>query len=460
MSNIVNSYKDKYKGVDDRLSVMEILQKVGTTEYREGVIKKYEAVGISEVKIDGNRFRNYGAYSFIWEKTFVKSPKRSANGSLGNLNSYATFLTPHLILDFSIMSIDDYRKIMQLHYGANEFTVECYDPIYNEKIKVKMYFGTEEMAKLYTIAQNRLLPDGQWEDWVDLVGVTDYKVELIGTNNDLDLVSVRYFLNAPKQTVDGITTTLQPDFATDGGEPDVHMGEDVIIGSNTNIPQETFASRKKFRNWNTKADGSGLVFLNDYAYTINVPTQLYAQWDDMTEYRLTYNYGLADPAINDSTYQYISSIPISFGQSIGNLPAVEAPKVKYKDLDGVEHTKTDVYYNPQWWKVPTKITKLDSNGNDITSTLIVGNGDKYWANRDSTIYLLYNTRRYRLNLYLDGDLYQTNDIEYNAPTNLPLLVKSGHTFDGWYSKPDYSGAKFGGAMPPYTLNLYARWVKK
>ena len=64
---IVNSYKDKYMGVDNRLSVMEILQRVGTTEYREGAFKKYEAVDIAEVKIDGNRFRNYGAYSFIWE---------------------------------------------------------------------------------------------------------------------------------------------------------------------------------------------------------------------------------------------------------------------------------------------------------------------------------------------------------------------------------------------------------
>ena len=239
----VNSYKDKYKGVDNRLSVMEILQKVGTTEYKNNKITltdgttrhEYEAVDIAEVKIDGNRFRNYGAYSFIWEKTFVKSPERSGNGSIGNLDSYATFITPHLILDFSIMSIDDYRKIMLLHYGANEFTVECYDPIYNRKIKVKMYFGTEEMAKLFTIAQNRLLPDGQWEEWVDLVGVTEYKVELIGTNNDLDLASVKYEYNAP---LDDNGSPIYPSGSPipPQYEEDIYLGEEIVVGGNSTFP--------------------------------------------------------------------------------------------------------------------------------------------------------------------------------------------------------------------------------
>ena len=266
MAHTVNSYKDKYIGVD-RPSVYDILQKVGTTEYREGAIKEYQAVDIAEVKIDGNRFRNYGVYSFIWEKTFIKSPERSADGSLGNLNSHATFLTPHLILDFSVMSIDDYRKIMLLHYGANEYTVECYDPIYNRHIKVKMYFGTEEMAKLYTIAQNRLLPNGQWEEWVDLVGVTDYKVELIGTNNDLDLVSVRYVYNSD------ITPTGAP--MPDQYEEDVYLGEEIVVGSNSTFPDTPPSSSLKFKHW---VDDEGLIYTNGKTWTVNVPLTLYAVW--------------------------------------------------------------------------------------------------------------------------------------------------------------------------------------
>jgi hypothetical protein len=267
MENINNSYIDKYRGGDDRLSVMDILQKVGTTEYRNGEAKEYEAVGIDYVIIDGNKFKNYGVYQFIWEKTFVTSPERSASGSLGNLNSYATFLTPHLIMNFSVMSIEDYRKIMLLHYGASEYTVECYDPIYNKTIKAKMYFATEEMAKLYTIAQNRLLPNGQWEEWVDLVGVTDYKVELIGTNNDLDLVSVRYVYNS--------TTTPTGSPMPDQYEEDVYLGEEIVIGANSTFPDTPPSSTQKFKEW---VDDNGLVYTNQKTWTVNAPLTLYAIW--------------------------------------------------------------------------------------------------------------------------------------------------------------------------------------
>ena len=145
------------------------------------------------------------------------------------------------------------------------------------------------------------------------------------------------------------------------------------------------------------------------------------------------------------------------------MPIAEAPKVKYKDIydGGKEKEKSDVYSKPQWWKVPQKVTKLDTNGNDITSTLIVADNEPYWANKDSTIYLLYEVNKYGLTLYLDGALYQTNYMEYNTPTNLPQLVRLGYTFDGWYYTSDYqSGTKFSGNMPPYSITLYARWVAK
>ena len=63
-------------------------------DYMEKFNTEYNATEIAHIKIDGNTFKNYGQYQFIWEKTFVKSPERSSHGSIGNLNSYATFLTP------------------------------------------------------------------------------------------------------------------------------------------------------------------------------------------------------------------------------------------------------------------------------------------------------------------------------------------------------------------------------
>jgi uncharacterized repeat protein (TIGR02543 family) len=449
MAYTVNSYKDKYMGVSaDRLSVMEILQKVGTAEYRDGAIKKYEAVDIHYVKIDGNEFRNYGAYSFIWEKTFVKSPERSADGSLGNLNSHANFLTPHLIMDFSVMSIDDYRKIMLLHYGANEYTVECYDPIYNRPIKVKMYFATEEMAKLYTIAQNRLLPNGQWEEWVDLVGVTEYKVELIGTNNDLDLVSVKYEYSTLK--ADG---TPEYPYFPDGSpanpqyEEDVYIGEEIIIGGNSTFKDTPPNINLVFDHW---LGSDGLVYSDGLIKTINTPLTLYAVWVESTKKTLTFNYGLSDVQTEvDSATGVATEIlnrKVQQGQSIGTLPTLTAePSVK-----GSDGKLYYPYYNGGWYKHPVKQEDMQVFSNAL-----------YWSNRDTTIYALYDKRLFSVT-------YHTNDpntslpsynAKYQDEVYTPTLSRSGYTFQGWYVDPEMT-KRFGDDMPPYSIDLYAKWVDK
>jgi uncharacterized repeat protein (TIGR02543 family) len=342
-------------------------------------------------------------------------------------------------MDFSVMSIDDYRQIMLLHYSANEFTVECYDPIYNRKIKAKMYFGTEEMAKLYTINKMRLNDQNEWEEWIELVGVTEYKVELIGTNNDLDLVSVIYHLNPPEDTGYADKTI---------GEEDVYNGEDLMIGgAASEITNETFGGAYKFKNWNTSKNGGSLnVYNNGYAYTINNTLVLYAQWEATTTHNLTYNYGVADYEGSN----YITSKGVVEDKSIGVLPTAETPKVKVKDIYGVEREYTP-YYNGQWYKLPTK----SENIKPLTDNT------PYWLDRDSTIYLLYFVHRYTLALYIEGKIYQSLTAEYNSNLVLPMLTREGYNFDGWYYTSNYqSGTKFSGNMPPYNLTLYARWVAK
>lgn len=439
MANIVNSYKDKFIGADDRLSVMDILQKVGTTEYRNGEVKEYKAVGIDYVIINGNKFKNYGVYQFIWEKTFVKSPERSASGSLGNLNSYATFLTPHLIINFSVMSIEDYRKIMLLHYGANEYTVECYDPIYNKTIKVKMYFATEEMAKLYTIAQNRLLPNGQWEEWVDLVGVTDYKVELIGTNNDLDLVSVRYVYNS--------TTTPTGSPIPDQYEEDVYVGEEIVIGANSTFPDTPPSSTQKFKHW---VDDKGIVYNNGIVNTINSDLTLYAVWESSTAFTLSFNYGLSDVDTSvDSSTGVLTEIlnkEVQKGQSIGILPKLTAePSVTGKD-----NVKYYPYTNGGWYKYPVKQDDMK-----------VENNQSYWADRNTVIYALYDKKPFTVSYVTNSEntAIPTQTLYYGDKVYLPTLSRSGYTFQGWYLDSSFNTA-FSGTMPPYSITLYARWATK
>lgn len=141
--------------------------------------ENYVADGMENFTVDGVTYTNYSKYNFIWEKSYVKSPERSSNGSIGNLDTYSTFITPHMTATYSIMSIDDYRSIMKQYLEKNEFVVSCYDPIYNKTITARMYFATPSTPEFY------YLPKEEGGSG-DLIGVQNYTVELIGTNNPIE----------------------------------------------------------------------------------------------------------------------------------------------------------------------------------------------------------------------------------------------------------------------------------
>lgn len=242
---------------------------------------EYTAVDIGNVIIDGNTFTNYGTYSFLWEKSYVKSPTRSNNGSISNLDSYTTFVTGHFKINFSIMSIDDYRKLMQLLYAKNEHTVTCYDIVFNKRITLNMYFTTEEMPKLYTLSHRvQSMTSDEWEDYVELLGVQDLTVEMVGTNTEVANKTVTYHLNPPVSGYSDMTKRVE-----------IARGEEYYIGTDANMQSNTFGNRYKFAKWNTKADGTELNYIDATLtkkdadnkeigkYTINFDLDLYAQWD-------------------------------------------------------------------------------------------------------------------------------------------------------------------------------------
>lgn len=149
------------------------------TEFENLINNKsnYVAQGIDSYTIDDITYKcSYRNYIFWWEKTYKKSPERADDGSMGDLNNnYATFITPHLIVEYDQMTIDDYRSIMKQFLSKNEFTVTCYDPINNEMTTNKMYFATPSTPKYYYRTEDNKN--------VEILGVHDYTVELIGTNN-------------------------------------------------------------------------------------------------------------------------------------------------------------------------------------------------------------------------------------------------------------------------------------
>ena len=142
----------------------------------------YGSTDIQQIIIDENKFSGYKTFSSYWEKTYAKQPERSASGVISNLDSYPTFTTFHLTVNFAMMSIDEYRRLYELMLSKNEFLVTAYNVITGGTHTCKMYFAPDQMPKLYAVARKL-----QGEKFVEVLGVRDYTIELIGTNNDTDI---------------------------------------------------------------------------------------------------------------------------------------------------------------------------------------------------------------------------------------------------------------------------------
>lgn len=238
---------------------------------------------IDIVKIDDTPFTDFSAFSFLNEKSFIKSPQRSSDGSIGNLDSYAWFLTPHLKIDFSLLSIDSYRDIMKLIQSKNEFTVTCYDPVEDKDVTHKMYFTTEQMPKLWTIA--KALNGGT--SWVELLGVQDYTIELVGTNTDVKTSKITYNLNIPANTTWRGDTSVSVDVASNmttafgvsvgNGVYDNNGDEEKVNATNIQFMDEK-GNIYIFGYWCANSSGTGFRYVDGDEYRIANDTTVYAIW--------------------------------------------------------------------------------------------------------------------------------------------------------------------------------------
>ena len=286
-------------------------------------------------------------------------------------------------------------------------------------------------------------------------------MELIGTNNDLDLVSVIYHLNPPSETGYGDQTI---------GEESVYNGEEIIIGTAANsFISETFGGVYKFKEWK---DATGMLYPNGYAKTINQDTVLYAHWEPMSNHILTLHYGIADSVAQEDDATYKTQIDVVQGQSIGILPTAPLVPVKIKNGD-VEETYYP-YKNGYWYKTPTR----------AENSVSVSSNTPYWLNRDGSLYLLYEEKEFNVSLLIYNEQlrvyqsYKTIPVKYNADVVLPYPEKETVTItvnanppyapitetktlmiDGWYVD-EGRNKKFDGKMPPHNIRLYGQWILK
>ena len=95
-----------------------------------------------------------------------------------------------------------------------------------------------------------------------VLGLLDYSIELVGTNNDVENVSITYNSNTTDTVSDMPTNT------------EVAKNTNMIIGDN----KRPIRAGYEFVKWGTSSDGSGFNYLSGEEYLVYKDLTLYAIW--------------------------------------------------------------------------------------------------------------------------------------------------------------------------------------
>jgi uncharacterized repeat protein (TIGR02543 family) len=189
-----------------------------------------------------------------------------------------------------------------------------------------------------------------------------------------------------------------------------------------------------FKNWNTKADGSGTSYNSSASYTGNSDITLYAQWTVET-YTITYNANNGTGAPQSQTKTYNEALTLS------------------------QDTPTRTGYTFLGWGTSASDTSAD-----------YAKGANFTANANTTLYAIWKktlTLSYDANGGSGAPAAQNQDI-YNAATSHTFTIsntiptKTGYLFSGWANSTAEEVSSYAtGSTININSNktLYAVWTK-
>ena len=422
--------------------------------------KKYNANAsgkrIEEVIIDGVKITGYSAFSFVRKLTYVKSPTRSADGTIGNLNSYPTFTTPQLQIDFSLLGIDMYRKIMNLIYARREHLVQCYDIVRDKQVTEKMYFEPEELPKLATITRQL---QGEPNARIEILGVQDYVVTMVGTNIPNEMININYYdynnkLIGSEQLVENTEISLGEGISVDvvdGNKFDNKWQRGYVDenGDWVDIEKESYIGKQAYS-----------VVLESVKEIANKSISFKAVYKSNREFNLILNYGLGEVK-TDYFGNQLTTFPFTVGESISTiiqnkedsnltgLPTTFAPLYEYEGVNYATYTRKGWYYYPTYKEGLVKIKDTDTISTES----------------DVVIYQLFEPINWTITFKSNYDnIAPTVETMSSIAGNKVSIPKfksfefggNKFNFNGWYLDKDYT-KQFDGIMPPKNITLYAKW---
>ena len=407
-------------------------------------LTNYCSQDVQRIIIDGNEFTGYKTYSFFWEKTYVKEPERGANGQISNLNSYATFITPHLQINFSLMAMEDYRRLYGLILSKNEFLVTCYDTLTNQTTTNRMYFYPDSLPKLNMLARN-VFNNGAKEKWIELLGVKDYTVEMVGTNVEAEKIEVIY-LDYNDNPLGSKTLSKNEEFLVGNG-----ISVPAISGYNfTGLWQRVGSTQDAGPN-----NSAVFAILSEGEEGSKTITYK-AQYTNVKEFTLALSWGIGIPK-KDANGNDITALKFKPNETLGtalsrndiklweggtmsSLPLSPTPTLK----EGSNEYPTHV--NNGWKKGSTiEYTSVDNN----TSLNVEANMTFYQVFTPVKKSVAFNSN--------GGTQYSTlNNVEYGTSVPLPIPYLEGKVFKEWCLDSKLE-KRFDGIMLPYDITLYAKW---
>ena len=197
----------------------------------------------------------------------------------------------------------------------------------------------------------------------------------------------------------------------------------------TKLTKNTFVREGyTFKEWNTKADGTGTTYSDEQLVSLTEDLTLYAIWN-INKYIITFN---SNNEINDVLIQ----------------------ELEYNTSTALtKNTFVREGYTFKEWN-----TKEDASGDSYSDEQLVS------LTEDLTLYAIWNTNKYTITYNSNNGTndVSTQDLEYNTNTKLNknTFAKEGYTFKEWNTKPDGTGDSYSDEQLvslTKALTLYAQW---
>ena len=238
-----------------------------------------------------------------------------------------------------------------------------------------------------------------------------------------------------------------------------------------------------FKNWNTKADGSGTSYNAGASYTANAAATLYAQWNSSTKTaEITLptpirggcdfkGWGTSSDASSGITGKYTPSGNVT-------LYAIWTPKtydVAYDANGGTGAPSTQIKYHGTDLAISsTKPTRADSSAGSYKVTFNANGGSVSPASMDAARTTSYTFKNWNTKQdgsgtsYNAGASYTANEAaalyaQWNSSTataavTLPTPTRIGYDFKGWAVNSEAAAGATGSFTPDGNTTLYAIWA--